>query len=217
MREVSCAKIKEVVKDLFLKANYEIGKDILKVLGDSVEKEESPTGRAVLNQIIQNNKIAADEKIAICQDTGMSILFVKLGQEVHIVGGDFNEAINQAVKEAYVEGYLRKSVVDDPLFDRKNTQNNTPAIIYVEIVPGERLHIEVTAKGFGSENMGQLRMLAPAAGVKGIKEFVVEAVKKAGPNPCPPVIVGVGIGGSMDKVAQIREKSNPPRDRQTQP
>jgi len=207
MREISWTTIKETVKELFLRANYEIGADILTKLREAANAEASPTGRAVLNQIIKNNEIAAVEKIAICQDTGMAIIFVKLGQEVHIVGGDFNEAINQAVREAYIEGYLRKSVVDDPLFSRKNTHDNTPAIIYVDLVPGDKIHLEVTAKGFGSENMSRLKVLPPAAGVQGVKDFVVAAVREAGPNPCPPVIVGVGIGGTIDKATQIAKKA----------
>jgi len=207
MREISCAAIKAVVKKLFLQANYDIGADVLASLQAAVKKEESPAGKAVLAQIIENHKIAAAEKIAICQDTGMSVVFVKLGQDVRVVGGDFNEAIAQAVREAYSEGYLRKSVVDDPLFARKNTNDNTPAVIYVDIAPGDKIHIEVTAKGFGSENMSQMKILAPAAGVKGVKEFVVETVEKAGPNPCPPVIVGVGIGGTTDKAAQIAKRA----------
>lgn len=207
MREIQCSTIKETIKELFLKANYDIGQDILAKLVQAVDKEKSPQGKAVLDQIVNNNKIAADERIAICQDTGMSIIFVQLGQEVKIAGGDFNEAIDQAVREAYTEGYLRKSVVADPLFDRKNTRDNTPAIVYVDIMPGDKMHIKVTAKGFGSENMSQLKVLTPAAGVKGVKDFVVETVRKAGPNPCPPVIVGVGIGGTIDKAAQLAKRA----------
>jgi fumarate hydratase subunit alpha len=207
VREIQCSTIKETVKELFLKANYDIGQDILAKLVQAVDKEKSPQGKAVLDQIVNNNKIAADERIAICQDTGMSIIFVQLGQEVKIAGGDFNEAIDQAVREAYTEGYLRKSVVADPLFDRKNTRDNTPAIVYVDIMPGDKMHIKVTAKGFGSENMSQLKVLTPAAGVKGVKDFVVETVRKAGPNPCPPVIVGVGIGGTIDKAAQLAKRA----------
>jgi fumarate hydratase subunit alpha len=207
VREIQCSTIKETIKELFLKANYDIGQDILAKLVQAVDKEKSPQGKAVLDQIVNNNKIAADERIAICQDTGMSIIFVQLGQEVKIAGGDFNEAIDQAVREAYTEGYLRKSVVADPLFDRKNTRDNTPAIVYVDIMPGDKMHIKVTAKGFGSENMSQLKVLTPAAGVKGVKDFVVETVRKAGPNPCPPVIVGVGIGGTIDKAAQLAKRA----------
>ena len=136
----------------------------------------------------------------MCQDTGFSIIFVKLGQDVRITGGDFNEAINQGVREAYQEGYLRKSVVDDPLFDRKNTKDNTPAIIYVEMVPGDKIHIEVTAKGGGSENMSAMKMLTPSQGEQGVRDFVIGTVSNAGPNPCPPIIVGVGIGGTIGSV-----------------
>lgn len=207
MREISCEKIRSTVKDLFIKTNYYIGPDILDELKNCYEKEESETGRAILEQIIENNQIAANEQIAICQDTGLAILFVKLGQEVQIVGGDFNEAINQAVREAYLEGYLRKSVVNDPLFDRKNTRDNTPAIIHLEIVPGDKIHIEVTAKGGGSENTSAMKMLTPSQGEQGVRDFVLDTVHRAGPNPCPPIIVGVGIGGSIEKCALHAKKA----------
>lgn len=207
MREISVEKIKETVKDLFITANYDISPDILAELKKGLEREESETGRAILEQIIKNNGIAAAERIAICQDTGLAVLFIKLGQDVHLVGGDFNEAVNQGVREAYIEGYLRKSAVTDPVFDRKNTKDNTPAIIHLEIVPGDKMHIEVTAKGFGSENMSAMKMMTPAEGEKGIKDFVVETVRKAGPNPCPPVIIGVGVGGTIEKTSLIAKKA----------
>lgn len=203
MRAISTELLKETVKNLFMHANYYIGSDILSALNDGLQREESETGKFVLEQIMKNNKIAAKEKMAICQDTGLSILFIKLGQDVHIVGGDFNEAINQGVREAYVEGYLRKSAVNDPIFDRKNTKDNTPAIIHLQMVPGDKIEIEVTAKGFGSENMSALKMLNPSDGEKGVRDFIIDTVLKAGPNPCPPVILGVGIGGSIEKAALI--------------
>ncbi|MFY9139365.1 MAG: fumarate hydratase [Thermacetogeniaceae bacterium] len=207
MREISTEVIKETVKDLFIKINYDIGEDVLAALKEGLEKEESETGRAILEQILENDKIAATERIAMCQDTGFSIIFVKLGQDVRITGGDFNEAINQGVREAYQEGYLRKSVVDDPLFDRKNTKDNTPAIIYVEMVPGDKIHIEVTAKGGGSENMSAMKMLTPSQGEQGVRDFVIGTVSNAGPNPCPPIIVGVGIGGTIEKCALLAKKA----------
>jgi fumarate hydratase subunit alpha len=207
LREIKADDIRAKVKELFLKSNYYIGDDVLKSLKESVQREESPTGRAVLEQLIKNHQIASAEQIAICQDTGMAVLFVELGQDVRIVGGYLNEAINQGVREAYTEGYLRKSVVDDPLFERKNTKDNTPAIIYIDMVPGENIRFQVTGKGFGSENMSRMKMLTPADGVDGVKDFVVETVKIAGPNPCPPVVVGVGIGGTIDKCAQLAKKA----------
>ncbi|MCG0275747.1 MAG: fumarate hydratase [Thermosediminibacteraceae bacterium] len=207
MREIETWLIKETVKDLFLKANYFAGEDLVCKLKEAKEKEESPIGKSVLEKIILNAEIAARERIAICQDTGMAVLFVELGQDVHIVGGDFNEAINAGIREAYNEGYLRKSVVNDPLFDRKNTGDNTPAVIHIEIVKGDRIKLIAVPKGFGSENMSAVKMLTPAEGIKGIKGFVLETVMRAGPNPCPPVIVGVGIGGTMEKAALLAKKA----------
>lgn len=207
MREISTNTIKETVKKLYLQENYYIGQDILHALQEGLQKEESETGRAILKQIIENNQLAAKEQLAICQDTGMAVLFIKLGQDVRIVDGDFNEAVNQGVREAYAEGYLRESLVTDPLYDRKNTKDNTPAVIHLELVPGEKIHFLVTGKGFGSENMSRLKMMAPAEGEQGVRNFVVETVKMAGPNPCPPVIVGVGIGGTVDKAAQMAKKA----------
>lgn len=203
MREIKAELIKDTVRELFLEANYFIGRDVYEKLKELREVEESPVGKGVLEQIIRNNEIAAEEKIAICQDTGMAVLFLELGQEVQIVGRDLNEAINAGVKEAYTEGYLRKSIVADPLFDRINTGDNTPAVIYTQIVPGDRVRIMVTAKGFGSENMSRIKMLKPADGVEGVKDFVVQTAVEAGPNPCPPIVVGVGIGGTMEKAALL--------------
>jgi len=207
MREIETEKVKDKVKELFLRANYHIGEDVLAALKEAREKEVSDTGRSVLDMLIENYKIASEEEIAICQDTGLAILYVEIGQEVHIVEGDFQEAINEGVKEAYLEGYLRKSAVDDPVFARKNTGTNTPAIIYTDIVPGDKIKFMVTPKGFGSENMSALAMMKPADGSEGIKDFVVDTIRKAGPNPCPPVIVGVGIGGTTDKAFVIAKKA----------
>lgn len=207
MREIEAGKIKETVKDLFIRANYFVSEDLVNGLKDALEREESPIGRAVLDQIIKNARIAAEEKIAICQDTGMAVLFVEMGQEVRIVGGDFNEAVNSGIREAYTQGYLRKSVVKDPLFDRENTKDNTPAVIHTEVVSGARIKLVALPKGFGSENMSALKMLTPAEGVKGVRDFVVETVKNAGPNPCPPVVVGVGVGGTMEKAAILAKKA----------
>jgi len=207
MREIKINQIKNEIKRLFFKANYHINKDLMAKLVQALEEETSPLGKHVLQMIIENNKIASREEVPICQDTGLAVVFVEVGQEVHLVDGDFAEAINQGVKEAYKEGYLRKSVVDDPVFERKNTKTNTPAIIYTNIVPGDKIKFTVMPKGFGSENMSAIAMLKPVDGKKGIINFVVETVKKAGPNPCPPTIIGVGIGGTIDKAMVIAKKA----------
>lgn len=207
MNKIKSIKIKDKVKELFLKANYHTNQDLMKLLQQAQKKETSPIGKYVLNMIIENNKIASREEVPICQDTGLAVIFVDVGQEVRLIDGDFVEAINQGVKEAYQEGYLRKSVVDDPVFERKNTKTNTPAIIYTDIVPGDKIKLLVVPKGFGSENMSTIAMLKPADGEKGIIDFVIETVKKAGPNPCPPTIIGVGIGGTIDKAMVIAKKA----------
>ena len=207
MKEIKAGQIKDKVKELFLKANYHIGKDLMDRLEEALKEETSETGKSVLSMIIENNKIASREEIAICQDTGLAILFIELGQDVRIVDGDFREAINEGVKDAYQEGYLRKSVVDDPVFERKNTRTNTPAIIYTDIVPGDKIKFLVTPKGFGSENTSALGMLKAADGSEGVVDFVAETVVKAGPNPCPPTIVGVGIGGTADMSMVIAKKA----------
>ncbi len=206
MREVNAKQIKEKVKELFLDANYCIGEDVLNSIKEASLKETSETGKNVLSMILQNYKVAVEEKIAICQDTGLAILFIKLGQEVH-VNGNWEEAINEGVKEAYIEGYLRKSAVTDPVFDRKNTKTNCPAIIYTDIVPGDKIEFLVTPKGFGSENMSRLAMMKPADGPEGIVNFIVETVKIAGPNPCPPTIVGVCVGGTTDQASVTAKKA----------
>jgi len=207
MREIQASEIKELVKKLLLDANFYIGEDVLAALQKARDNEPSPTGRAVLEMIIENHQVAREEQLAICQDTGMVVLFVELGQEVHIIGGDFQEAVNQGVEAAYREGYLRKSVVDDPLFERRNTRTNRPAIIYTDIVPGDKIRLQITPKGFGSENMSALEMMTPADGPDRIKAFVVETIRKAGGNPCPPTIVGVGIGGTADKACVLAKKA----------
>lgn len=207
MRKVEAIEISEKVKDLFLEANFHIGKDVLAALEKALEAETSKVGQDALKMIIENNRLASSEELAICQDTGLAILFVELGQEICIVNGDYTEAINEGVKMAYKDGYLRKSVVDDPVFDRKNTTTNTPAFIYTDIIPGDKIKITALPKGFGSENMSALAMLTAAHGAKGVVDFIVETVRKAGPNPCPPTIVGVGIGGTADKAMVIAKKA----------
>jgi len=207
MREIKAEEVKNKVKELFLRANYHIGKDVLEALRQAGEKEVSETARSVLDMLIENHRIASQEEIAICQDTGLAVLYVEMGQEVHIVEGGFQEAVNEGVKEAYREGYLRKSAVDDPVFTRKNTGTNTPAIIYTDILPGDKIKFMVTPKGFGSENMSALAMMKAADGPEGVKNFVVETIRKAGPNPCPPTVVGVGVGGTTDKAFVIAKKA----------
>ena len=207
MRKIKVKQIKNMIKELFLRASFYINPDIMKSLQQALKKESSPIGKSVLQMIIKNHKIASSEEIAICQDTGLAVVFVELGQQVCIIGGDFTEALNQGVKEAYQEGYLRKSVVNDPLFERKNTKTNTPVTIYTDIVPGSKIKFSVIPKGFGGENMSALAMLKPADGEKGVINFIVETVKKAGPNPCPPTIIGVGVGGTADKAMVIAKKA----------
>ena len=206
MREIHVSALTECVKELFLQANYEIGSDVEAAVCRACREEKSPVGKDVLCQIAENYKIAREEKVAICQDTGMAVLFLEIGQDVHFTGGDFEAAVNEGVRQAYARGCLRKSVVADPLYDRINTRDNTPAVIHTRIVPGDKVHILVTAKGFGSENMSAVKMLVAADGEQGVLDFIVDTVRKAGPNPCPPVIVGVGIGGTMEQAALMAKK-----------
>lgn len=205
MREVSTDKIIEVVRGLFIAANTQLGPDVYEALDRALEKEESPIGKEVLAELKENAEIARREEVPICQDTGLAVLFVDLGQDVHIVGGDFSEAVNEGVRRGYQEGYLRKSVCHP--FSRKNTGDNTPAIIHVNIVPGDRIRIAVVPKGGGSENMSRVAMLTPAVGAKGVIDYVVQTVKEAGSNPCPPIVVGVGIGGTLEMAALLAKKS----------
>ena len=207
IRIIDANKIKDVVKQLFMDCNYYIGEDILCSLKKAQEKEQSPVGKSVLAQIIENDEIAAKEQIPLCQDTGMAILFVEYGDKVVVENGSFQDAVQQGVREAYDEGYLRKSVVSDPVFDRVNTKDNTPAIIHTTIVPGDKIKITAGGKGFGSENMSAVKMLTPSYGVEGVKQFILDTVRNAGPNPCPPIVVGVGIGGTFEKCAQLAKKA----------
>jgi fumarate hydratase subunit alpha len=181
--------------------------DVLDELKRALEAEESPVGKSILEQIIKNDEIAKKEQIAMCQDTGLAVVFIELGQDIRIIGGDLQEAVDRGVRLAYQEGYLRKSVVSDPLFERKNTGDNTPAVVYMDLVPGDCIKIIAAPKGAGSENMSAVKMLKPADGVEGVKKFVVDTVKKAGPNPCPPTIIGVGIGGTMERAALLSKKA----------
>ena len=203
IRKINAEEITSVVKKLFTDCNYFIGEDILNALKNAEQTEKSPVGKSVLSQIIENDKIAAAEEIPLCQDTGMAILFVEYGDKVVIENGSFEEAVNLGVRQAYTEGYLRKSIVADPVFDRINTKDNTPAVIHTRITPGDKIKITAGGKGFGSENMSAIKMLTPSYGVEGVTEFVLDTVRKAGPNPCPPVVVGVGIGGDFERCAQL--------------
>jgi len=207
MREIDALKVKEAVKKLCMEANYYLPKDVLKAFKEGESREVSQVGKNVFKILQENADIAAKEELPYCQDTGFAVVFVEIGQDVRIVGGSLEEAINRGVSEGYTEGYLRKSIVSDPLFDRKNTGDNTPAIIHYQVVPGDKLRITVAAKGGGSENMSRLAMLKPADGVEGVKKFVLKTVSDAGPNPCPPITVGVGIGGTFEKVAYLAKKA----------
>lgn len=206
IRTIKAETITDTVERLFKDLNYNIGNDISEALCNAQKNEESPVGKAVIAQLLENNKIAAEEKIPICQDTGMAVLFVEYGERV-VIDGNFKEAVEEGVRRAYIGGYLRKSVVTDPVFDRVNTKDNTPAIIYIDIVEGDKIKILAGCKGFGSENMSQIKMLTPSAGIEGVKQFILDAVKYAGPNPCPPIVVGVGIGGTFEKAAQLAKKA----------
>jgi len=206
MKEVNVSSITEAVKNLCVDSNFYLGSDVIKRINECYESEESPTGREVLAKILENIEIGKKEGMPLCQDTGYAVFFVKMGQNVRICGGNFVDAVNEGVRRGYKAGYLRNSVVTDPL-ERKNSGDNTPAIIYTDIVPGDDLEITIAPKGGGSENMSEVRMMAPAAGVQGVKDFVIERVRVSGANPCPPVIVGVGIGGTFEKCAQIAKKS----------
>ncbi len=206
INKISAQLITDTVRKLFMDCNYFIGDDIMSALKTARAGEKSPVGKSVLDQIIENDEIAAAEKIPLCQDTGMAILFVEYGDKV-VVDGDFEQAVQEGVRRAYTDGYLRKSVVDDPVFDRVNTKDNTPAIIHTKIVGGDKIKFTVGGKGFGSENMSAIKMLTPSYGVEGVKEFILDTVSKAGPNPCPPIVVGVGIGGTFERCAQLAKKA----------
>ncbi len=205
MREIAATKITEAVKELCIKANTQLGEDVLEALKRALKEEESPQGKDILEKLILNAQIASEENIPICQDTGFAVVFVELGQDVHISGGSLVDAVNEGVRQGYKEGYLRKSICHP--FTRENTGDNTPAIVHVDVVPGDKVKLIVAPKGGGSENMSRVTMLTPAAGIEGLKDFVVQRVKESGPNPCPPTIIGVGIGGTFEKAAILAKKS----------
>jgi len=206
LREIPFDTVRDTVARLCVDSNCEIGADVVAALEKSITTEESPTGREILGQIVENTKIARAERLPACQDTGWAVVWVELGSDVHVTGGELYDAINQGVAKGYTDGYLRKSIAADPL-RRKNTGDNTPAIIYTDIVPGEGLKITVQPKGGGSENMSEVKMLSAADGAEGVKAFVVDRVARSKANPCPPVIVGVGIGGTFEKCAMLAKKS----------
>lgn len=201
MREINVSEVTAAIAKLCMDSCYYLPEAVKDKIKAATATEESPLGKEILNTLIENYELAQKKAVPLCQDTGLVVVFLEIGQEVHFVGGDLYEAIHAGVAQGYVEGYLRKSSVGDPVFDRKNSGDNTPAIIHTKIVPGEKVKMIVCPKGCGSENMGALKMLKPADGVEGIKKFVVDTVRAAGPNPCPPITVGVGIGGNMERAA----------------
>lgn len=205
MRIVKSIEITETVRKMCIDANINLGNDVVNAINESLDKEKSPLGKNILNILLENTRIAKENSIPICQDTGMAVFFVKLGQSVIVEGDTIEDAINEGVRRGYEDGYLRKSVVEP--INRINTKDNTPAIIHYEMTKGEEICIEFAPKGFGSENMSKLKMLKPSDGIEGIKKFVIDTVSEAGPNPCPPIVVGVGIGGTVDKCAQIAKKA----------
>ena len=202
MRRINVETITQNIKEMCIEANHFLSPDMKKVFDEAAASEESPLGRQILGQLEENLCIAGEEMIPICQDTGMAVVFIKVGQDVHLIGGSLTDAINEGVRQGYVDGYLRKSVVKDPIY-RENTKDNTPAIIHYEIVEGEQVEITVAPKGFGSENMSCIFMLKPADGLEGVKDAILTAVRDAGPNACPPMVVGVGIGGTFEKCAEM--------------
>ena len=206
MRTINTDKITETIKEMCMQVNVCLSDDVKEALLSSKEKEESPIGRQILNQLEENMEIAKESRIPICQDTGMTVVFLKIGQDVHIEGGYIEDAVNEGIRQGYEQGYLRKSVVGDPLI-RENTKDNTPGVIHYEIIPGDKIEITVAPKGFGSENMSRLFMLKPADGIEGVKKAILESVEAAGPNACPPMVIGVGIGGTFEKCAILAKKA----------
>ena len=206
MRTIQTTDITENIRQMCIEANHYLSDDMKQVFNKAVDNEESPLGRQVLEQLKENLEIASSDMIPICQDTGMAVIFMNVGQEVHFEGGSITDAVNEGVRQGYTEGYLRKSVVGDPII-RENTKDNTPAVIHYDIVPGDKVEITVAPKGFGSENMSRVFMLKPADGIEGVKEAILTAVKDAGPNACPPMVVGVGIGGTFEKCAYLAKKA----------
>lgn len=206
MREISVDEITKVIRKLCIEANEHLPEDVKCAIKNCRASEDGNIAKGILDNIIENYEIADSENVPICQDTGMACVFMEIGQDVHIIGGDLTDAVNEGVRQGYTDGYLRKSVVKDPI-RRGNTGDNTPAVLYTEIVPGDKIKITIGPKGFGSENMSRIMMFKPSAGLEGIKDFIIETVKIAGPNPCPPMVVGVGIGGTFDRCALLAKKA----------
>jgi fumarate hydratase subunit alpha len=221
MREIKAADITKAVADLFQQANYGLSGDVIAALKKARKEEESPTGRRILDAILENARIAAKDRIPLCQDCGSAVVFLEIGQDVRVVKGGLDDAVNEGVRRAYIQGYLRKSMVGRPFSERRNTGDNTPAVIHTDIVPGDKLKIAIIPKGGGAENMTRLGMLLPAAGKKGVVDFTVKAVEEAWSNPCPPIIIGVGIGGTAEKAmlmakhALLRKVGEPSPDKET--
>ncbi len=207
MREINVSIVTKIIKRLCIEANIDLGDDVVKALKAAEASEVSPTGKAVLQQILKNSEIARSEKLAICQDTGFTVVFLAIGQDVHFTGGDLTESIYEGVRRGYTEGYLRKSIVKDPITIPVNTGDNTPAVIHLTVVPGEKVHIIVAPKGGGSENMSEVKMMKPADGLDGLKSFVINKVLSSGGNPCPPIIVGIGVGGTFEYTAYLAKKA----------
>ena len=206
MRNVHVSEITRNIKEMCIEANHFLSEDMSAAMKNAVQTEESPLGKQILNQLQENLQIAGEDMIPICQDTGMAVVFLEIGQDVHLEGGSVEDAVNEGVRQGYVEGYLRKSVLKDPII-RENTKDNTPAVIHYSIAPGEKVRIKVAPKGFGSENMSRVFMLKPADGIEGVKNAVLTAVKDAGPNACPPLVVGVGVGGTFEKCALMAKEA----------
>ena len=206
MRELDVKEITKAIREMAISINHKLSPDMCELLKNSDKKEESPLGKQILEQLKENMQIASEEMIPICQDTGMAVVFAEIGQDVHLVGGSIEDAINEGVRQGYVDGFLRKSVVNDPIL-RVNTKDNTPAVIHYSVVSGDKVKLTLSPKGFGSENMSKVYMLKPAQGIEGVKEAVLTAVKEAGPNACPPIVVGVGIGGTFEKCAILAKKA----------
>lgn len=206
MRKIPVSEITEAVKKLCISANYNLNSDVYSAIENSKDNEQSPIGKNILSQLLENADLAKENCKPICQDTGMAVIFMEVGQEVHFTGGNITDAINEGVRQGYIEGYLRKSVVSDPIL-RVNTKDNTPAIIHYNIVEGDKVKIDVAPKGFGSENMSKVYMLKPSDGIEGVKNAIIDCIEKAGPNPCPPMVVGVGIGGNFEKCTELAKKA----------
>ena len=206
MREIPVSEITEAVKKLCISANYNLNSDVYSAIENSKDNEQSPIGKNILSQLLENADLAKENCKPICQDTGMAVIFMEVGQEVHFTGGNITDAINEGVRQGYIEGYLRKSVVSDPIL-RVNTKDNTPAIIHYNIVEGDKVKIDVAPKGFGSENMSKVYMLKPSDGIESVKNAIIDCIEKAGPNPCPPMVVGVGIGGNFEKCTELAKKA----------